>query len=270
MKSTRLRDDIGSFHSRHLFSSGCLPMKLSLQHFFLALLCAGGLLAGCSPQSGSQPAASVAQSQQQSQAADAARKLDTYQQLLRIKNDEMTVEMGHDILDHYPNSAAAKEVQQSLPAIEQRWKENSEKNRLAALWVYQVSPMAGGTQSTSTIYSSQPSGNDRVQLVLRRHTKWGQSVFLYGSGHGFVCHGNCAIATTVDSKPMHIKMFAPPTGEPALMVLDDRGFIAMLRKAKKISMDVTLVDSEKKETLLYEVGGFDPAKWVSLGKQRKP
>jgi hypothetical protein len=243
-------------------------MKPSVHRSSVALLCAGLLLAGCSPQGG-QPAASSAQVQQQAQDADAAGKLDTYRQLLRIKNDEMVVTMGHDILDHDPGSAAAKEVQQTLPAIEQRWKEDSEKNRLAALWLYQVSPMAGGTQSTATIVSSQPSGNDRVQLVLRRHTSWGQSVFLYGSKPGFVCHGNCAMAMTVDGKPVHIKVFAPPTGEPALMVVDDKGFIAMLQKAKKISMDVTFADGEKKQTLVYEVGGFDPAKWASVGKGKK-
>lgn len=243
-------------------------MKLSFQPFTVALLCAGLLLAACSQQDG-QPVAPSAQGQSQAQDADAVRKLDTYQQLLRIKNDEMAVTMGHDILDHYPGSAAAKEVQQTLPEIEQRWKENSEKNRLAALWLYQVSPMAGGTQSTATIVSSQPAGNDRVQLILRRHTSWGQSVFLYGSKPGFVCRGNCSLAATVDGKPTHIKAFAPPTGEPALMMVDDKGFIALLQKAKKITLDVTFANGEKKQTLVYEVGGFDPSKWASVGKGKK-
>jgi hypothetical protein len=243
----------------------CLPMKLSFQRSFFVLLCTAGLLAGCSPQGG-QPAASGAQSPQQAQDADAARKLDTYQQLLRIKNDEMAVTEGHDILDHYPGSAAAQEVQQSLPAIEQRWKENSEKNRLASMWLYQVSPMAGGTQSTATITSTT---GVRVQLILRRHTSWGQSVYLYGSGHGFACHGNCTLAATVDSKPVHIAVFAPPTGEPALMFRDDKAFLGILRKAKKITLDVTLVDGQRTETLTYEVGGFDPDKWVALPKQKK-
>jgi hypothetical protein len=229
------------------------------------LLCGVLGLAGCSSQDQDQggnpaPAASA-------QTDAAAGKLDTYRQLLRIHNDEMAVTMGHDILDRYPGTAAAKEVQQTLPDIEKRWKENSEKNRLAALWMYQVSPMEGGTQSTATIYSSQPAGNDRVRLVLRRHTAWGQNAFLFGSGHGFVCRGNCTIAATFDGKPHGIKAFAPSTGEPALMIRDDKEFIARLQKAKKITMDVTLVDGEKKETLLFEVAGFDPAKWKALPKK---
>ena len=77
------------------------------------------------------------------------------------------------------------------------------------------------------------------------------------------------LAATVDGKPEHIKVFAPPTGEPALMMVDDKGFIAMLQKAKKISLEVTFADGEKKRTLVYEVGGFDPARWASLDKGKK-
>jgi hypothetical protein len=222
------------------------------------------VLAGCS-QSGDQ-----AQAPQQAQAPadDSAQKLDTYRQLLRIGNDEMAVTMGKEILARYPNTPAAQEVQQSLPGIEQRYTENSEKARLANLWLYQVSPMEGGTQSTATIYSSQPSGDDRVRLVLRRHTEWGQNAFLFNGGpRGFVCRSVCSIKATFDGKPGTISAFAPPTGEPALLFKDDKGFIAQLEKAKKITMDVTLQDGEKKVTLVYEVGGFDPSKWQAVAKQ---
>jgi len=229
---------------------------------------AAGLLAGCSPQNGA-PAPTAEQQQARAQAADAARNLDTYRQLLRIGNDEMAVSMGKDIVKRFPDSDAAKEVQKTLPAIEKRYTEVSEKNRLGGLWLYQVAPMAGGTQSTATIENSQPAGGERVRLVLRRHTEWGQSVFLYGSKPGFVCRGNCTIATRFDDRSVPVKAFAPSTGEPALMIRDDNAFIAQLRKAKKISMDVTLVDGEKKQTLVYEVGGFDPAKWVAVGKGGK-
>ncbi|MCX7512769.1 hypothetical protein [Frateuria sp. STR12] len=236
-------------------------MKLPF-HPSVAVLCGVLAVAGCnSPDQAAQAPAASAQDDA------AARKLDTYRQLLRIHNDEMSVTMGHDILDRYPGSAAAKEVQQTLPQIEKRWKTESEKRRLDALWLYQVSPMQGGTQSTATIYSSQPGGNDRVRLVLRRHTDWGQNVFLYGGGHGFVCRGNCTIHATFDGKAHGIKAFAPSTGEPALMIRDDDDFIARMKEARKITMDVTLVDGEKKQTLVYEVAGFDPAKWKGLPKK---
>ncbi len=237
-------------------------MKSAFFRYAVMACCVAALLAGCSQQSGA-PAPDAAQQQAPSQTGDATRNLDTYRQLLRIHNDEMAVTMGQDIVKRFPDSAAAKEVRQTLPEIEKRYTEASEKNRLAGLWLYQVSPMAGGTQSTATIV------NNRVQLVLRRHTSWGQSVFLYGSKPGFVCRGNCAIAGTVDGKPVRIMAFAPSTGEPGLMIRDDKAFIAMLQKAKKLTLEVTLADGEKKQTLIYEVGGFDPAKWVGVGKQGK-
>lgn len=235
------------------------------RHCFAAAALAGALtLAGCSQ--GGTPAPDAAQQQAQAQAAEAARSLDTYRQLLRIHNDQMAVEMGKDIVQRFPDSAAAKEVQQTLPEIEKRWRANSEKARLAALWQYQVAPMAGGTQSTAATYNSQPT-DVHVRLVLRRHTSWGQSAFLFSDGHGFVCKGNCTIAAKFDEQPHAIKAYAPSTGEPALMIRDDKAFIALLEKAKKISLPVTLQDGEKKVELVYEVGGFVPGQWQALPKK---
>ncbi|TBR36788.1 MULTISPECIES: hypothetical protein [Dyella] len=241
---------------------------MTLPRLSVSMALAGALfaLAACSP-SGDQQAAAPTQAPAPSQADEAAKKLDTYRQLVRINNDEMATTMGKEIVSRYPDSEAAKEVQQTLPDIEKRWKENSEKNRLQALWLYQVSPMQGGTQSTATIYSSQPSGNDRVRLVLRRHTEWGQHVFLYSDAGGFVCKANCTLPVTLDGKSTGIKAFAPPTGEPALMIRDDKAFIAALQKAKKITIDVTMQKGEKKVQLVYEVGGFDADKWQPLPKK---
>lgn len=242
-------------------------MKSAFSRCSVMIFCTVALLAGCSPQGGS-AVPTAEQQQAQANAKTAATNLDTYRQLLRIGNDEMAVSMGKDIVKRFPDSEAAKEVQQTLPAIEKRHTEASEKNRLASLWLYQVSPMAGGTQSTAAIENSQPAGGDRIRLILRRHTSWGQSVFLYGSKPGFVCRGNCTIAATVDGKPVRIKAFAPPSGEPALMIRDDKAFIAMLQKAQKISLDVTLAKGEKKLDLVYEVAGFDPARWVGVTRQK--
>ncbi len=225
-------------------------------------------VAACSQQ-GTGQTPTAAQQQAANHAEAASRNLDTYRQLLRIQNDEMAVQLGKDIVKRFPDSDAASEVQKTLPAIEKRYTRDSEEKRLSGLWLYQVSPMAGGTQSTATIYTSQPSGDDRVRLVLRRHTSWGQSVFLYGDAPGFVCRANCTIDTTVDGKSVRIKAFAPPTGEPALMIRDDKGFLKMLKGAKSLSMDVTLVKGEKKQTLVYEIGGFDGDKWASVAKKKK-
>ena len=70
----------------------------------------------------------TAQQQAQAQAADAARDLDTYRQLLRINNDQMAVSMGHDIISHYPDSAAAKEVQRYRQALMLGFRQLTQKN----------------------------------------------------------------------------------------------------------------------------------------------
>jgi hypothetical protein len=227
------------------------------------------LAAGCSQQGGGSSGAAKPAAQAAAGDAAAAQDLDTYRQLVRIHNDEMATTFGEKIVHDYPGSAAAKEVQQSLPEIAKRYHENAEKNRLAGLWLYQVSPMAGGTQSTAVIFNSQPVDAEKVRLVLRRHTQWGQNAFLFGSGKGFVCKGTCTLPAVVDGKAMGIKAFAPPSGEPALMTSDDKAFIALLKKAQKISLTVTRKDNDRTETLVYEVGGFDPAKWLPLPKAKK-
>lgn len=225
------------------------------------------LLAGCSqPGDGSSAAAGSAQSPAQAKDAQANRQLDTYRQLLRIKNDQMAASLGQDIVDRYPGTAAAKEVQQTLPDIQKRWKAESESRRLKGLWLYQLGPMEGGTQSTAAIYSSEPAGRDAVRLVLRRHSDWGRSVFLYGSGHGFVCKGNCLLPASFDGKPHKLRAYRPNGGEPALFIRDDQAFIDALAKAKKITVEVTPQDSGKRETLTYEVGGFEPSKWQPVPK----
>ena len=66
-------------------------------------LCAAWMLAGCSQQ-GAVPASGVASPQASAESADAARNLDTYRQLLRIRNDEMAVTLGKDIVSRYPDS----------------------------------------------------------------------------------------------------------------------------------------------------------------------
>jgi hypothetical protein len=232
--------------------------------FALATLAGALVLAACSQ--GGAPAPDAAQQQAQAQASAAAQNLATYRQLLSMHNDQMAASMGEDIVQRFPGSDAAKEVQQTLPDVEKRWKENSEKARLAALWQYQLAPMEGGTQSTASIYDSQPT-NVHVRLVLRRHTSWGQSAFLYSDAHGFVCRGDCTIAAKFDDKTHALKAYAPPTGEPALMIRDDKGFIALLQKSKKIGLPVTMQDGEKKVELVYEVGGFVPDQWQALPKK---
>jgi hypothetical protein len=234
----------------------------------VAAACGLLALAACSQQDqNSAPSqADAAKAQAQTEANEANSQLQTYRQMLQMKNDEMASELGQEIVQHFPNSDAAKEVQQTLPEVEQRWKETSEKHRLAALWTYQVGPMEGGTQSTASLYSTRPGGDRAIRLVLRRHTKWGESVFLFGTGHGFVCKGNCVIQAQFDGKPHPLRAFLPTTGEPAIFIRDDKPFIDALAKTRRMTMDVEMQDGGKQE-VVFETGGYDPSKWTELGKK---
>ncbi|NII08135.1 hypothetical protein [Luteibacter anthropi] len=224
-------------------------------------------LAACSS-SQDQPAVQQAPAVN-TQADEAAKKLETYQQLLKLHNDGPAVQLGHEIVDRYPDTPAATEVKKTLDALEKNYKETTEKNRLAALWLYQVSPMQGGTQSTATIQSSRPSGEETVRLILRRHTDWGQSVFLYAvAGKGFVCKGDCSLKASFDGKEKTIKAFRPPTGEPALLFRNDAQFLKDLAKTKRLTIDVVTI-SRGETTLTFETGGFDDAKWQALPKKKK-
>lgn len=239
-----------------------------LRHALMATAACGWLLlAACSQQDQNSPSpqdAAKAQAQQMNEEAN--RQLQTYRQMLQMKNDEMAAQLGEAIVKQFPGSDAAKEVQQTLPDVEQRAKEIAEKRRLAGLWTYQVGPMGGGTQSTASLYSSRPGGDRAVRLVLRRHTQWGQSVFLFGNGHGFVCKGNCTVQAQFDGKPHPLRAFLPTTGEPAMFIRDDKAFIAAMEKTRRITIDVEMQDGGKQE-LVFETGGFDPSKWQSVGKK---
>jgi hypothetical protein len=230
------------------------------------LIALAALVSGCS--SSQDPQAAAPASTANDQAAEAAKKLETYQQLLKLHNDGPAVQLGHEIIDKYPDTPAAAEVKKTLDELEASYKAASEKTRLAALWLYQTSPMQGGTQSTATIQSSRPTGEQTVRLILRRHTDWGQSVFLYATtGKGFVCKGDCSLKATFDGKAKTIKAFRPPTGEPALLFRNDAQFLKDLAKTRRLTIDVVTI-SRGETTLVFETGGFDPQKWTPLPKKK--
>lgn len=192
--------------------------------------------------------------------AAAQKKLDSFHKLLAMKRTDLAVAQGHIIDDNFPGTAAAASVAKALPALEAKVAKSTNARRLAGLWLYQVSPMAGGTQSTASIYNTRPEGV-RVHLVLRRHTKWGTSAFLYDQpDKGFVCHKRCNVVMHFDGHRHVYKGYLPDGSEPAMFIKDYKGFIARLKKADKVTMEVT-IKGRHVQTLVYETGGFDAAKW---------
>ena len=234
----------------------------ALRHSMAAMI-AAVLLGACS-QGGNAPA----QQQPDAKAAresQAQQKLALYQSMLSSHRDDLAAPIGEEIVKDFGDTTAATEVNKTLPQIEAAAKATAEHDRLANLWTYQTATQSGAIQHTASVTSSKPTGDAAVQLILRRHAKWGQSVYLFGSGHGFVCKDLCNVAMRFDGKPQTWKAYLPKTGEPALFIKDDPRFITAMQKARVIEMDVDTSD-QGKEALQFEVGGFDKGKFPPLSK----
>ena len=231
--------------------------------FFMACL-----LGACSQQAPSPPAAPSASALAAANEAAADKELKLYQQMLAEHSEALAAPVGEEILQKYPGTPAAAEVQKTLPQIQADAKAKAEHERLANLWYYQTANV-DGMQNTASIYSAPASANS-VRLVLRRHVKWGQSVYLFApdGSKGFVCKDECNVSMRFDGKRETWKAYLPETGEPAMFIKDDRRFIAAMQKAKTIEMDVTSRDHGK-QTLKFEVGGYDPARFLPLPKKRR-
>jgi hypothetical protein len=230
------------------------------------VLAASLLVSACSQQAPAPPAAPSASAQAAANDAAAARELKLYQDMLARHAEELAAPVGKDILQKYPDTPAAAEVRKTLDEVEATAKSKAEHTRLAGLWYYQTANV-DGNQSTASTYSEPRSANS-TRLVLRRHVKWGQSVYLFApdGSKGFVCKDLCNVVTRFDGKRETWKAYLPKTGEPAMFIKDDKRFIAAMQKAKVIEMDVTTRDHGK-QTLKFEVGGFDPSKFAPMPKK---
>lgn len=240
---------------------------MSLTPRKLSLLAAAFALAACSPSSAppQQQGAPVA-----APVADAAqtKALTMYRQMLDAQQWELAAPIGKEIVDKYPGSAAASEVGKTLADATAKADAAASKRRLTALWIYQKSQESGADQLTASIYSSDRNANERVRLILRRHAKWGQSAYLFGSGKGFVCKGVCALEAMFDGKPARLAAFLPDTGEPAIFIKDDKAFITKMAAAQKLTLKVSEKGKEPR-TLTFEVGGYDGDKFPSLASIKK-
>ncbi len=233
------------------------------------LLAALASVSACSSQdqpatpSADQVAAAKAQME-----AKAEQHYAMYEQMLKADNAELALPLGDELLKLYPQSAAAARLRPTIEALREKATTEGETRRMSRLWSYQISPMAGGTQSTATIYSNEDLGPEKVRMVFRRHTEWGQSVFLYGSEPGFSCAKNCRVTMTFDDgKPTTMEGSIPPTGEPAIFIEEDKKFIAQVGKSKKVAIDVT-VKGKPSTTLHFDIGGYDEKKFQPLPKKK--
>jgi hypothetical protein len=226
-------------------------------------------LVACSDKPSAPPAttAPAAAPAQPAANAQAAKSLAMYRELLQSKSYELAGPIGQEIVQKYPGTPEADEVKQTLDDAVAKGTAIATKRRVERLWIYQEGTESGGNQVTASIYDSAASAADRVRLVLRRHSDWGQSVYLFADGSkGFDCAKPCSLATHFDAAaPVRLGAHLPTTGEPAIFLTDDKDFIARMGKAEKVTFDVVL-KGKGPRTLVYEVGGFDASKFGTPAK----
>jgi len=206
--------------------------------------------------------------------AAAAKEQALYEQMRASQSWDLAVSLGEEIVNKYPASAAATQVKQTLDEARAKATAQRESRRVAKLWSYAAVLEAGGTQYTAAVESKAPlksaaSAKDaeRIRLVLRVHPKWGRSVYLLLDNAKFDCSKGCAtLPVRFDDAPVQrMKATIPPTGEPALFIDDDKGFIAKLVKAKAVAIDAT-IKGEGPKTFVFEVGGYDATKLLAPKK----
>ncbi len=229
----------------------------------LILASAALVLAACSKSEAPLPQAAPAPALE----AQGQKELELYRKLQLEKSYELAAPIGKEIVAKYPQSAAAKEVQITLADASAKADAITTQRRLERLWSYQSGKESGGEQNTASIYSKDAVTAERVRLVLRRHSAWGQSAYLFGSGKGFECGGGCSLNMRFDDQaPKRMKAYLPETGEPAIFISDDKAFIERLDAAQAISIDV-IEKGRGARTQVFEVGGFDATKFPLVKKK---
>lgn len=224
-------------------------------------------LAACSG-ANSPPPVDPAVAAKAAREAAAAKEGTLYDQMRQSGSWDVATSLGNELLTKYPGTATATRVQQSIAETRAKSEAGARARRLASLWSYTATAEDGGTQYAAAIATQAPiAPNARMRLVLRQHPKWGRSVYLLLDNATFDCKGGCAtLPVSFDgAKPQHMKATIPPTGEPALFIDDDKGFIAKMEKAESVAIDVKLKGTGV-TTAKFEVGGFIAARWMPARK----
>ena len=212
--------------------------------------------------------------QVQGEAEEGARLYAQLRDLGRLEQAELA---GRNVLEKYPDSAAAAEVRKTYDALRAEVETQRESRRLAELWVYHAMPEEAGTVRTATIHRSGDDTSTGVaedaeglRLVLRQHPEWGQAVYLLVSNGDFDCPvEGCSVQVAFDqAEASGWKASVSREGPlPALFIEDDEAFIQQLGEASWAEIQAPLAEATDRP-LRFEVAGFDRAHW--LGEAATP
>ena len=240
-------------------------MKVRRYIGLLAPITATLLLAGCGP-SASEVAAEKAATAKLERDAAANAQARNYVQARNAGQYELAQAYANQLLHDAPDTVAAHEVQATLADTGIRADEARDKHRLSQLWSYNSEFLEGLGENvvhTAAIYATKDPndiGNDQVpvRLVLRRHPKWGRSVYLVLDHGQFDCPPGCKVPVRFDDKPARMLPASKSDENKQAMFIDDEQTIRdVLDKIRVITID-TSVDGRPR-SISFEVGGFDRA-----------
>lgn len=166
-----------------------------------------------------------------------------------------------------PEEVAAEAARQAeLEAAAAARRERLEADRLAALWTYNETTMAGARQVSAQIRSANNvdtdgTGAKSILLVFRDHASWGRSSYLVLQSGDFACAPRCTVAVAVDDgEPTTMAARRPDTDDAIAMFIDDAAALwRATAGASRISIEFP-VRAGGTRTATFDVAGLDESK----------
>ncbi len=197
----------------------------------------------------------------------AAQQLSQYRATLAMGREDLALNFAEDLLNRFPGSAAAKEVEAEVGALRAKAQLAQTKQRLERLWTYHAVPHdpGDGTVYTAFLYSQGASGTSpaaedepRLRMVIRRHPEWGESVYLLSDAGAYACSEPCPMRIAFeDAEWMDVAGTPADSGSaPALFI--ERDFSSLLgdfRTTQRFRVEIPLAEGPKE--FVFEIGGLD-------------
>lgn len=222
-------------------------------------------LAACGP-SAKQLEAERAQIAQADKEAAANAMARNYVQARDAGQYELAQTYGNQLLRDAPDSVAAREVRATIEDTNVKVDEARDRRRLRQLWTYNTEFLEGGgdgnvVHTASILAEKDPNFNGDqipVKMVLRRHPKWGRSLYLVVDHGTFDCAPGCKVQVQFDDQPPTMMTANKSDQNRQGLFLDDEEKIRdVLNKIRVVTIK-TSIDGQPR-TLSFEVGGFDRA-----------
>lgn len=197
----------------------------------------------------------------------AAQQLSQYRATLAMGREDLALNFAEDLLNRFPGSAAAKEVEAEIGALRGKAQAQQDKQRLEGLWTYHAVPHESGegTVYTAFLYSEGASGNSpaaedepRLRMVIRRHPEWGESVYLLSDAGAYACGEPCPMRIAFDEGEWIDASGTPADSGSAPALFIERDFSSLLgdfRSTRRFRVEIPLADGSRE--FGFEIDGLD-------------